>query len=201
MTNDHTISIYHVAIPTQHLPNSNLSRSSSHSTRCSIMIAPPSTAETSKTLAKLLLYYNSLNKVTLLCKVSDWCVLFIFFKKIKNYKLVIRVAASSCNSIQPACAIMTVAVQQKIHCYVKDRGELFASLTVNKVWCEYRPRSSSFNMRFSMQSMMITPTSNARFKSEDELSHSMLLKKSMPLCRSSSGVARALKHGALSCRK
>jgi len=30
-----------------------------------------STAETSKTLAKLLLYYNSLNKVTLLCKVSD----------------------------------------------------------------------------------------------------------------------------------
>ena len=40
-------------------------------TGCSIMIAPPSTAKTSKTLAKLFLYYNSLNKVTLLCKVSD----------------------------------------------------------------------------------------------------------------------------------
>ena len=45
-------------------------------TGCSIMIAPPSTAKTSKTLAKLSLYYNSLNKVILLCKVSDWCVLF-----------------------------------------------------------------------------------------------------------------------------
>ena len=29
------------------------------------------TAETNKTLAKLLLYYSSLNKVTLLCRVSD----------------------------------------------------------------------------------------------------------------------------------
>ena len=43
----------------------------------------PSTAKTSKTLAKLFLYYNSLNKVTLLCKVSDWCVLF----NLKKYKL------------------------------------------------------------------------------------------------------------------
>ena len=43
----------------------------------------PSTAETSKTLAKLLLYYNSLNQVTLLCKVSDWCVLF----NLKNQEL------------------------------------------------------------------------------------------------------------------
>jgi len=50
---------------------------------CSIMIAPPSTAKTSKTLAKLVLYYNSLNKVTLLCKVSDWCVLL----NLKKYKL------------------------------------------------------------------------------------------------------------------
>jgi len=30
----------------------------------------PSTAKTSKTLPKLLLYYNSLNKFTLLCKVK-----------------------------------------------------------------------------------------------------------------------------------
>ena len=44
------------------------------STGCSIMIAPPSTAKTNKTLAKLFLYYSSLNKITLLCKVSDWCV-------------------------------------------------------------------------------------------------------------------------------
>ena len=54
-----------------------------HCTGCSIMIAPPSTAETSKTLAKLLLYYNSLNKVTLLCKVSDWYILF----SLKKFKL------------------------------------------------------------------------------------------------------------------
>jgi len=52
-------------------------------TGCSIMIAPPSRAETSKMLVKLLLYYNSLNKVTLLCKVSDWCVLF----SLKNQEL------------------------------------------------------------------------------------------------------------------
>ena len=43
----------------------------------------PSTAKTSKTLAKRFLYYNSLNKVTLLCKVSDWCLLF----NLKKYKL------------------------------------------------------------------------------------------------------------------
>jgi len=41
------------------------------STGCSIMIAPPSTAKTNKTLAKLFLYYNSLNKVTLLCKATS----------------------------------------------------------------------------------------------------------------------------------
>jgi len=35
----------------------------------------PSRAKTNKTLAKLFLCYNSVNKVTLLCKVSDWCVL------------------------------------------------------------------------------------------------------------------------------
>jgi len=38
---------------------------------CSIMIAHPSTTKTSNTLAKLLLHYNSLTKVTLLCKVSS----------------------------------------------------------------------------------------------------------------------------------
>ena len=47
------------------------------------MIAPPSTATTSKTLAKLLLYNNNLNKVTLLCKVSDLCVLL----NLKKFKL------------------------------------------------------------------------------------------------------------------
>jgi len=53
-------------------------------TGCSIMIAPSSTAKTNKTLAKLFLYYNSLNKVTLLCKVSDCCVL-LNLKKNTNY--------------------------------------------------------------------------------------------------------------------
>jgi len=47
------------------------------------MIASPSIAKTSKTLAKLFLFYNSLNKITVLCKVSDWCVLL----NLKNYKL------------------------------------------------------------------------------------------------------------------
>ena len=36
----------------------------------------PSTVETSKMLAKLILYYNNLNKVALRCKVSDLYVLF-----------------------------------------------------------------------------------------------------------------------------
>jgi len=62
----------------------------------------PFTAETSNTLAKILLYYNSLNKVTVLCKFSATDVYCLIFKKIKNYKLLIRVAASSSNnSIQP----------------------------------------------------------------------------------------------------
>ena len=47
------------------------------------MIAPPSTAKTSKTLAKLFLYYSSLNKVTLMCKLSGWYVLL----NLKKYKL------------------------------------------------------------------------------------------------------------------
>jgi len=46
----------------------------------------PSTAKTSKTLAKRFLYYNSLNKVTLLCKVSDWCV-ECWMLNLKKYKL------------------------------------------------------------------------------------------------------------------
>ena len=71
----------------------------------------------------------------------------------------------------------------------------------NKVWCEYRPRPSSFNTRSSTRSLMIAPRSSAGFKSGDEPGHSLLLKKSMPLSRSSSCVARALKHGTLSCRK
>jgi len=66
----------------------------------------PSTVETSKTLAKLLLYYNSLNKVTLLCKVSDWCVLFNF----KNQELQISNQRGHQQQQQqhPACAGMTV---------------------------------------------------------------------------------------------
>ena len=71
----------------------------------------------------------------------------------------------------------------------------------NKVWCEYRPGPSSFNMRSSTRSLMIAPRSSAGFKSGDEPGHSLLLKKSTPLCRSRFCVARALKHGALSCRK
>jgi len=45
----------------------------------------PSTAKTSKASAKLFIfiYYNSLNKVTLLCKVSELCVLL----NLKKYKL------------------------------------------------------------------------------------------------------------------
>ena len=46
------------------------------------MIAPPSTAKANKASAKLFIYYNSLNKVTLLCKVSDLCVL-LNLKKIQ----------------------------------------------------------------------------------------------------------------------
>jgi len=82
-------------------------------TGCSIMIAPPSTATTSKTLAKLLLYHNNLNKVTLLCKVSDWCVVFNF-KNIKNYKLVIHVAASSSNNSIRRLFLWLLALRPKI---------------------------------------------------------------------------------------
>ena len=38
------------------------------------MIAPPSTAKTSKTLAKLFLYYNSLNKLTTVQSFRLMCI-------------------------------------------------------------------------------------------------------------------------------
>jgi len=56
----------------------------------------PSTAKINKTLAKLLLYYNSLNKVTLLCKVSDFCALFNF----KNQELQISILVSAVEGVQ-----------------------------------------------------------------------------------------------------
>jgi len=143
------------------------------------MIAPPSTAEISKTLAKLLQYYNSLNKVTLLCKVSVWCVLFNFL----NQKLQISNLCGRQQQQQqhPACAVMTVAVQRMIHWLWRTVCKFD-----NKVWCEYRPRPFSFNM----WSLVTAFRSSAGFKSWDEPGHSLLL-KSMPLCRSSSCVARA----------
>jgi len=55
----------------------------------------PSTAKASKTLAKLLLYYNRLNKVTLLWKVSDRCV---FFNLNKNLAIANRSRVSCINT-------------------------------------------------------------------------------------------------------
>ena len=81
----------------------------------------------------------------------------------------------------PACAVMTVAVQRMIHWLWRTVCKFY-----NKVWCEYRPRPSSFNMRSSTRSLMIAFRSSAGFKSGDEPGHSLLLKKSMPFCRSSS---------------
>jgi len=86
----------------------------------------PFTAKTGKTLAKLLLYYNSLNKVKLVCKVSECVLLFVEFKKSR--------ITNPCGRQQqqqqhPACVGMTVAVQRIIHCHVQDRGEPFTSLT------------------------------------------------------------------------
>ena len=89
----------------------------------------PSTVETSKMLAKLLLYYNNLNKVTIpYCAKFQIDVDCLFFL---NQELQI---SNPCGRQQqqqqhPACAGMTVAVQWIIHCHVQDRGELFASLT------------------------------------------------------------------------
>jgi len=119
-----------------------------YSTGCPIMIAPPPQPKPVKTLAKLLLYYNSLNKVTLLCKVSDWCVLFIFL----NQELQIRNLCGRQQQQQqhPACAGMTVAVQRIIHWLWRTVCKFD-----NKVWCEYHPRPSSFNMRSSIRSLMI----------------------------------------------
>jgi len=65
------------------------------------MIAPPSTAKTSKTLTKLFLYYNSLNKVTLLCKVSDWCVLL----NLKKIQITYSRPATFCKSRAVTCMI------------------------------------------------------------------------------------------------
>ena len=45
----------------------------------------------------------------------------------------------------------------------------------NKVWCEYHPRPSLFNMLSSTRSLMIAPRSSAGFKSGDEPGHSLAL--------------------------
>ena len=66
----------------------------------------PSTAQTCKTLAKLSLYYNSLNKLTLLWKVSDWCVLF----SLKKLQITYLQPAMFCKS----CAVTCMMTRRRV---------------------------------------------------------------------------------------
>jgi len=99
----------------------------------------PFTAKTGKTLAKLLLYYNSLNKVKLVCKVSQCVLLFVEFKKsrITNYKSMwppaaATTASSLCRNDSSSSANNSLSCSRSWRTVYKFD---------NKVWCEYLGRA------------------------------------------------------------